>query len=293
MQSGGCNAMPRADAKSAGGRLASNAGCGGAAADVVACLRAKTPAELLRALPPNITGLSTPDFGPSLDGVVLPRAPAETLRLGLQQPVPFVVGSNREETSRMLPPPAQIATPQQYEAAARTFLSQFAWPSTTVDRVLAAYPASSYTSPHAALVALTTDVRWTCPARTYLRNLAANPAAAVYRYYFTHTLDAARAPAASRFGSYHGLEFLYVFGTLEIAGYRPTDADRALSRRIQGYWSRFAATGDPNGDGAVRWPRYLVRTDSFLELREPPVEGTGVRTTECDTLEAALSGAGN
>jgi para-nitrobenzyl esterase len=33
-----------------------------------------------------------------------------------------------------------------------------------------------------------------------------------------------------------------------------------------GYWSRFAATGDPNGRHAPHWPRYRTRSDLIQSL---------------------------
>ena len=54
IQSGGCVADSRADALSTGATLAANAGCG-MASDVAACLRSKSPAALLAALPPTVS----------------------------------------------------------------------------------------------------------------------------------------------------------------------------------------------------------------------------------------------
>jgi para-nitrobenzyl esterase len=32
--------------------------------------------------------------------------------------------------------------------------------------------------------------------------------------------------------------------------------DRALSRELQSYWVNFAKTGNPNGPGLPRWPKF-------------------------------------
>ena len=34
------------------------------------------------------------------------------------------------------------------------------------------------------------------------------------------------------------------------------DVEQELSDTMVGYWTRFAATGDPNGDGAPEWRRF-------------------------------------
>jgi len=44
------------------------------------------------------------------------------------------------------------------------------------------------------------------------------------------------------------------------------DEDRKLTETGSGYWTRFAATGDPNGPGAPHWPAYDRKTDLCLEI---------------------------
>ena len=286
LQSGGCTVQARGDALASGERLVTGAGCN-TATDAIACLRGKTPTELLRALPVVVTGLGPTPFAAALEPQVLPGQPLDRIRAGLHNKVPIVVGSNSAETYRMLPAPEQLASAAQYQAAARTFLAQLALSPSTVEAILAVYPASDYPSPHAALVALTTDVRWTCPSRAYARALA--PHGPTWRYFFTQGLDATRAPAASLAGAFHGLELLYVFGVLEVAGYRPTDADRALSEYAQIYWWQLAATGSTLTARAAPWPAYDATRDTYLTLGTPLTDGAGVRTRQCDALEAAIA----
>ena len=64
-----------------------------------------------------------------------------------------------------------------------------------------------------------------------------------------------------------------------------TDDDRALAKLMSGYWGRFAATGDPNGDGAPTWPRYEVAKDQHLTIDVVPSTGSQLRRTQCDTWD--------
>jgi carboxylesterase type B len=61
-----------------------------------------------------------------------------------------------------------------------------------------------------------------------------------------------------------------------------------------GYWTQFAATGDPNGSldaGAPAWPSYETATDEYLELLDPtPMASTHLRQAECDFWAAATLG---
>ncbi|MCK6550198.1 carboxylesterase family protein [Myxococcota bacterium] len=291
IQSGGCIAAPKSAGVDATARLAEGAGCA-TAGDLVGCLRSKTPFELLAALPPDVTGLTSADFGPIVDGVILPLRPQDAIVAGAHADVPLVIGTNEDETYQMLPPPAQIATPAAYEAAARAFLTTAGAPAALLDDIIAIYPPSDYgDDPHAALVALTSDWRWTCPARMTLTALATTATAPLRRYYFTHGLDPMRAPRASLAGAYHGLELFFVFGSVDgVAGYVPTPGDLALSARMQRYWTRFAASGDPNADEDPAWPAWDAESDPYLRLDEPTVAAEAPRGAQCEALYALLRG---
>ncbi|MBI4816364.1 MAG: carboxylesterase family protein [Deltaproteobacteria bacterium] len=286
VESGGCPGMSKSQGASATERLADALGC--SAPDRLNCMREKSPEEILRALPPSVSGLTFSDFNPIVDGFVIPEAPSAAMLAGRHANVPFALGTNADETYMFLPPPGQVSTEAQFVAAARTFLLGSGVAPSKADLAIAVYPPSEYSSPHAALVALTTDFRWTCPGRLLLQSLATT-SAPTYRYYFDWSLDRMAAPVLSLAGAYHGLELFYVFGSVDGAGgYQPTPADRALSQRMMRYWSRFAATGDPNGDDDPAWPRWDASTDAHVVLAEPTTSGHGVRTDVCDALEEAL-----
>ena len=67
----------------------------------------------------------------------------------------------------------------------------------------------------------------------------------------------------------HSSELPYVFGNLYGEGSQAgtfTDADRKLSATMQAYWTNFAKTGDPNGEGLPDWPRFDGKSRKYAEF---------------------------
>jgi para-nitrobenzyl esterase len=69
----------------------------------------------------------------------------------------------------------------------------------------------------------------------------------------------------------HSGDLPYVFGNLFLKGTGSlagdfTDVDRRLSGVIQGYWTTFARTGNPNGEGRAEWDAYATPRRAFMEF---------------------------
>ena len=109
--------------------------------------------------------------------------------------------------------------------------------------------------------------------------------ASSYLYQFTRVPpDAAKTPGFPD-GAFHGLEIPYVFGKVADFGVRdPIDLD--LSERIMAMWTRFAATGDPNGPGSDLWPSYDRAADRHLELGDTIEVKAGLYKRACDLADA-------
>ncbi|MGB7739906.1 MAG: carboxylesterase family protein, partial [Steroidobacteraceae bacterium] len=273
IESGGCIADTRSKALATGATLTDNVGCS-TAADIPACLRSKTPAELLAALPPEVSVVgSQAPYQPNVDGTLLPTAPLDAIRIGQHNRVPVVIGTNADETGRDVPLTFNEA---QYQLVlASTFPNPVV--RTQVENL---YSSAKFGSARRAYVALTSDLKFICPSRSIARALADSQTEPVYRYFFTEVPD---APASSVYGAVHGLELLYVFGVLDIQGYSPTTAERALSTSMQGYWGSLAASGTPSAAGAPTWTPYDANLDNHLVLDSAALAmGEGVNTARCD-----------
>ncbi|HUJ60836.1 MAG TPA: carboxylesterase family protein [Kofleriaceae bacterium] len=244
------------------------------ASSVPDCMRA-VPAQTLAAIPSAVGPLDSGlRYVPSVDGYVLADTVPNLIAAGTYNQVPMIIGTNGDETSRMV---VTVKTEADYEAAVQMYYGNAA------SALLALYPAASYASVQAALVAMTTDVTWTCPIRRLARSASAHQSAPVFRYHFTW-----QAPGATGqlVGSTHGIELPFVFQTFSsVNGFTPTQGDLALAAAVDGYWSRLAAAGDVNATGAVAWPTYDASTDPYLGLDLTIAPGTGLETTQCDAID--------
>jgi para-nitrobenzyl esterase len=229
-----------------------------------------------------LTGTLDPDvFVENIDGYVVPDFAGKLIGAGMYSPVPVVIGNNADEAYAGF---ALGSIPD--EATYRTKIYAL-FGQTAGDLVLAQYPASAYPTPERAYITATTDNTFVCQSRTLARSLTAAQAQPVYRYLFTHQLGSG-TPQSRRF-AYHAEELYFVwrnFAPLQSAGYVPSDSEWGLSDELEGYWSRFATTGNPNGGSSALWPTYSVASDPFLQLDDSITSGAGLRSANCDFWDA-------
>jgi para-nitrobenzyl esterase len=241
----------------------------GDAEDPAAALRGVSPERLLEVAKPEAATLRRDRrYGPVIDGWALPDEPAVLFRRGRQHAVPFIAGSNADDGgvfSRSLP----IRSPQAYRMLVRTVYGSDA------DALLELYPPGD--DPKLAARRIVTVATFVEPARFLARSMEATEAPGRL-YHFTRV-----SPMAARYGigAAHGLEIPYFFGTLSDR-LGVTDVDRKLSDLMQRYLLRFAATGDPNGEGLPAWPVHTAEGDRHLELGDEVRVGAGLEKEGCD-----------
>jgi para-nitrobenzyl esterase len=122
---------------------------------MVACLRAKTPAEVIDA-----QAKSGVAWRPVVGGASQPLPPLQAFSSGTFNRVPFIMGNTRHETRAFVYEGNDLVrqplTAQAYEATIRANYGANA------DRVLAQYPVSGYAAPGLALAAVQTDSGFAC-----------------------------------------------------------------------------------------------------------------------------------
>lgn len=259
--------------------FAQKLGATGTPAQQVAYLRALPPDSLVRddVSPISSGGVAQGSWQPVQDNYWFPQAPLDAMRGGQHQPMPLIIGSNSEEMSLNVPP---VFTPLMLQAFVQSTI-----PAPYRQQVLALYPpGTTNEQARASYVALVSDAQFTASTRRVANCVSKNQTQPVWRYFFTfrHTV-----PSLAPYGAYHGMELFYVFNTWEntLFGSGPlfSPADDSVQQLMVRYWTNFARTGDPNGQGLTSWPRYEGNTDCYMELKATPNgQFCGLRTAQCD-----------
>jgi para-nitrobenzyl esterase len=254
------------------------------ASDVLACLRA-VPADTIVNF--NFHFRHEIVLGPGVGSSFLPAEPFVVLQ---QQgsPVPLLLGSTREEWAGISDNPNTPLDAAGYAVAIHARFDQFG--VNVSDQVLALYPASAYDTPEYALIAVDSDFNMTCEVRTVAGVIAGANRPPIWRYLYTHRFENDAGLNASR--AFHTAELNFVFGNFSLisppfanaVNYMPTPAEVTFTSDMMGYWTRFAATGDPNGAGAAQWPRYDAQSEGMLQLDNTFTPINGYHIPQCAYL---------
>jgi para-nitrobenzyl esterase len=280
-ESGDCtgSSRTRAQAEAEGDVFAAAVGCSDPGG-ILACLRTRPAGELIDAKEPGDAPAPVPggpsysgrtplwDFRPTADGDVIPRLPRELFEAGEIAHVPYIVGTNDEEggLAHLTAPLAQ--TEAEYKSALERRFGTFG------ARVAAMYPVSGFETPNAALIRVTTDERYACAVQDFAER-AARAGLEVHAYNFEMPYA---IPGLAPLGAAHAAELTYVFDSLRED--QPPGA-AAVSDLMQGYWSRFAKTGNPNGGTAPTWPAFDPDRGTRLAINAEPSPIENFRSAEC------------
>lgn len=251
----------------------------------LAALRA-LPVEALIKVTPGME--SSRDFSvrrnslalaPVVDGWAIPDDPMTILAAGQQNAVPLLVGANRDEGTMFALLAKLPGGAAEYQEVLATNFGPLG------EKFGQLYPAPTTPDVRRAVTDLIGDFVFVAPARFVARQMhrVGQPA---YLYHFAHPPAGA---TGKMLGAHHAAEIAYVLDNLELTSGLST-TDEQLRDALVGYWSQFAATGNPNRDGLPAWPAYEQAQDVLLLIEEQIRPEAGLRRDKLDTIDAFMDG---
>ena len=248
-------------AETIGINFAKRYGIEGTDAEALAKLRSLTVAQIVDGGQENAGGSITYS-GPILDGKLVTETAESAYNAGRQALVPIIIGSNSAEV------PAGFVNASSKEQ----LLSQF---SNVKDEMNKAYDPDGNTEFAKMLTMVNTDKVWAEPARFTAKAYAAKGQRA-YIYLFSYVSPSMKD--RMKYGAAHASEIPYVFNNLRGRNGAAVDPkDKEVAKMMNDYWTNFAKTGDPNGNGLPKWPVYDPKKNEILEFQS---DGSGVGKPE-------------
>ena len=187
-----------------------------------------------------------------------------------QNDVPILVGWNADEGKDLAP---EILGTSDFTATSHSALLARLLGHAPSAKVLADYAAATDAEAQASIFRFTSDYwgwrmwRW---ADLQTKARSSKP----YVYYFVHSPADPATPCSYGCKAGHGAEIRYVFDQLDQDPRVWSPDDRLLTRELVGYWTNFAKTGAPNGEGLAAWPAFdgtkanVRRLGTAAEIRE-------------------------
>jgi len=219
--------------------------------------------------PPAAPRLDRYDFGPVVDGAVLPGHPFDPAAPDVSADIPVLVGGTKDEMGSYLAPDDKVWERTLTEDELHARVAEVAGAAT--DRVMETYsrlyPGAT---PADRLISTLTDSNFRIRTVTLADRKAAKGRAPVWLYSF----DWETPVFGGRLKAFHALDVPFVFETIDVVGSTDHGAvAHDLARRISATWATFARTGKPDNAAIPHWPVYDQTKRATLILdRECGVE---------------------
>jgi len=202
------------------------------------------------------------NWGPTVDGLVLPFHPFDPGAPTVSADVPLITGTNlNEAVSGLDRPHANAMTGEELN---RLVSESFGADS---EAIIAAYRQDYPRATPFDLYATIGASPFRIPAFEQATRKAALGAAPAYAYIY-----AWRTPVLDdRPGTFHAAEISFVFDNAELCNhYSAGDPGAfALSKQMSNAWASFARTGNPNHSGMPHWPAYTADTRATMYFDKP------------------------
>ena len=202
------------------------------------------------------------NFGPVIDGSVLPAHPFDPGAPALSDDIPLMIGGTKDESAIFLAPDDEVWNRAVTEAGLPERIAKVVGTATTD---LVAYykrrdPAASASD---RLITMLSMSNFHVRSVLLAERKAARGKAPVWMYSFDWETPA----FGGRLKSSHSVEVPFVFDTLHVIGegHRKPGA-QALADRVSKTWATYARHGDPANDLLPAWPTYTAGQRSTMLL---------------------------
>jgi para-nitrobenzyl esterase len=223
-------------------------------ADALAKLRALSVEQIVDGGQENDSSGVRTYSGPILDGKLVMETAETAYNAGRFPSVPLMIGNSSAEIGGPF-----VSTATSKEALFALFGENGA-------EAKAAFDPNGNKEFAEVQTMFNTDWVWAEPARMTARAFTKKRAPA-YMFQFGYVPIAARE--RSRYGAGHGSDIAFVFNTLNARWGAPQEAtaeEKELARIMGTFWTNFAKTGNPNGNGVPYWPLYDTKKEEILNI---------------------------
>jgi len=202
------------------------------------------------------------DWGPTVDGVILPRHPFDPGAPQISADVPLLTGTDLHEAVSGLDRPD--ANAMGVEELNRLVKEEFGDSSQTIiDAYRRDYPEANPFNLYAIISA--------APFRRAAFEQALRKAALGRAPAYAYTYSWRTPVLDNRPGSFHACEIAFTFDNAEICDHYSGGTPEAfvLSKQVSTAWVNFARTGNPNHDGLPHWPAYTSEQRATMYFDTP------------------------
>jgi para-nitrobenzyl esterase len=196
-------------------------------------------------------------FPVNVDGRVITEPVADTYAKGKQAQIPLLAGWNIDEGSFIA---LHGMTVEQRKEMARNYFKE------RTDQLLKIYPGGTDAQAQRSAIDYVGDSFISLDPWIWLEEHRKTGDAPVYRYRFE--LPSVRTTSGMSSAQW-------------IPGLNGTCG---LSDQMMTYWTNFARTGDPNGEGVPEWPKYNDADFPLVHLNDPITSGPDHERAHCEYL---------
>ncbi|WP_211224513.1 carboxylesterase family protein [Marinimicrobium agarilyticum] len=205
---------------------------------------------------------SMPGGWPIVDGHVIPDDQYKLYQKGDYNDVPVIVGYNSDEGLSFV----RSDDPKAFVEGIETRFGPFAEP------LMDAYGISETEVTRNARN-LIRDAAFGWHTWSWARLQAQQDGAPAYLYYFDQNPSFPEDSPRHNHGSPHGQEIAYVFQRVDPNSPDAMASDPVIAEAMATYWTNFAKSGNPNGEGLPKWPEFEPGSSSVMYFQQEPKLG--------------------